>query len=70
MPGNIHHICLAEHNGEDRGAAGPTITLVEKQWAYCARGGYHDHEWKKLGDDGLPLAQITVQALAAKQRRP
>ena len=67
MPARIHHICQSGHDDEDRGRAGPAITLVEKQWAYCPRGGYQNHDWKRLDQaDGIPLADLTAKILAGK----
>ena len=65
MPGKINFVCRSEHDGEDCGRDGPTITLVEKLWAYCPRAGYQNHDWRSLGD-GVPLAELSVRVLSGK----
>ncbi len=54
------YICVATHESEVAGREGPTITLVERAWAYCRRGGFADHHWQHLAGDGLPLHELAA----------
>lgn len=67
MPARVHYACDRRHDDEACGRAGPTITLVEKQWAYCPRGGYQNHDWKLVDRvDGVPIADLHARILAGK----
>jgi hypothetical protein len=69
----IDFICIA-HIELD--AAGPLITLVDREWAYCAGHAATDHEWQTL-DPPRPvhaIHQLTAPAgstrdVAALHRR-
>lgn len=58
-------ICRAGHDGADTNRDGPTITLVAKQWAYCARGASTDHDWAQL-ELALALEELQAKAIARK----
>ena len=58
-------ICHADHDGAYTNRDGPTITLVAKQWAYCARGATQDHDWAAL-ELALALEDLQAKAIARK----
>ena len=44
----ITWICRADHDAPDRTEYVPVITLHERKWAYCLRGGSGEHEWDPI----------------------
>jgi hypothetical protein len=67
MASKISFTCEGTHQGEDRGRGGPTITLVENEWAYCGHSGYTNHTWKRLDGDGLLIDEIALRGMALKR---
>ena len=59
----IEFICASAHQGEDVNRDGPAITLNEKLWAYCGRGGISGHAWQRI-------APTTLDELAIASHRP
>lgn len=53
MP-HIEFVCWLSHDGDDgRNRDGPTITLVEKTWAYCGAGGSDGHHWERIAPTSI-----------------
>lgn len=44
----IRFICAMAHSGEDINRDAPTITINERLWAYCPRGGITGHAWQSI----------------------
>jgi hypothetical protein len=60
MEARIEFVCAVNHNGEDISRDGPTITLNEKAWAYCSRGGFDKHRWERIPPQSI--SELRVKA--------
>ena len=59
----IDFICASAHTGEDINRDGPAITLNDRLWAYCSRGGISGHLWQRI-------EPTTLDELAIASHRP
>ena len=55
---NIDFRCRADHTPDPTHKGGPTITLNEGLWAYCARGADENHEWERVPTTTLADLQM------------
>jgi hypothetical protein len=44
----IRYVCDVDHGVPDRHERVATLTVHEKDWAFCRTGGDEDHEWREL----------------------
>lgn len=58
---NIDYVCGARHVGDRYTNPAATVTLHERLWAYCARGGTAHHEWQRV-------STTTIDAIEAGAR--
>jgi hypothetical protein len=59
----IGYICVVLHDDARALPLGPTITFVEGAWAYCARGGVKNHDWRRTPGEGLTVDEIRARGL-------
>jgi hypothetical protein len=44
----IRYVCDVDHGVPDRHERVATLTVHEKDWAFCRTGGDKDHGWREL----------------------
>ena len=67
MAAKFTFVCLAPHNGEDNDREGPTTTIYQGGWAYCAHAGFNGHNWSRVDGDGVTLEEIKTHAHRSQQ---
>lgn len=58
MSALVTFVCHVAHPNEERSEVVPVVTMVGRQWAYCARGGSSDHQWQEI--DPKPIGWLRM----------
>ena len=48
MAALISWVCRADHPVQERSEYVPIITINERKWAFCVRGGDGRHDWQAI----------------------
>ena len=68
MSALVEYVCDAAHLDEKQGD-GPLTTMVGREWAYCAWGGFTGHDWKRIEPTSISTLRIGPGVIAGPELR-
>jgi hypothetical protein len=69
----VRYVCDVDHGVPDRHERVATLTVHEKDWAYCRTGGDENHAWSELSapdsiENLRSIAHVPLAAVTNLQR--
>lgn len=70
MPALISWVCRTDHDVQERGEYLSMVTVHQRSWAYCVRGGANRHRWEVIEPTPVELLHPSRRPLKAVAEEP